>query len=432
MTFIHSHNDLVKKYYDEFSDKRYHNTQDNYLAILLPFKKNYINSTVASKSLNYIDSLLISDIIQETLKLNRIDILSYYQDHNYTPSVRSFHSTYFIIIICNIGYYYNIYDNTLSIISKPLPQNFELDINKIYILVISDILNLSRYYGDFSIYPSLLESGHLLENILNVLNKHQINSCLTPAPPNLMNYLNIDSRYNYIQYMIMLDLKNGVNDILDETFQIIYDERFAFDYNEFQDSKYLKDLIGYFNENPIISHKEFILEDYKKYIWNRNSGHNTIGNFNIRNSFSAFNPEKAIENIKSQNNLSSNINIYILEIQKNKLVIYSDSKERFSKNTSTNNILTNNQQFLDLSTFKYIVILTSPKNIDNIRENLICCGQIMQRFSLYIAQLNYSFRPMKNHNDANIKDILNLNDAHNINYIGVLCDSEPLQIHFEI
>lgn len=432
MTFTHSHNDLVKKYYAEFSDKRYQNTSNNYLAILLPFKKNYINSTIRSTPLSHINSLLICDIIQETMKLNRIDILSYYQDHNYTPSVRSFHSTYFIIIIRNIGYYYNIYDNTLSTVSKRFSQDFNLDINKIYILAISDILNLSRYYGDFSIYPSLLEAGHLLENILNVLNKHQINSHLTPACPNLMNYLSIDSRYNYIQYMMTLDVRENIKNSLDETYQPIYDERLAFDYNEFQDSKYLKELINYFNENPIISHKKFILEDYKRYIWHRNSGHNTIGNFNIRNDFSAFIPKTAIENVKSQNNLSSNINIYILEIQKNKLIIYNDNKEKFIKHVDTKDILSNNQQFLDLSTFKYIVILTSPKNINNIRESLLCCGQIMQRFSLYIAQLNYSFRPMKNHNDSQIKDILNLSDMHNINYIGVLCESEPLQIHFKI
>lgn len=52
----------------------------------------------------------------------------------------------------------------------------------------------------------------------------------------------------------------------------------------------------------------------------------------------------------------------------------------------------------------------------------------MQLTASYAGMVDYAFRPMKNHHDHYLKNVLSLEDDAEINFIGVVCNSPTHQL----
>jgi len=87
-----------------------------------------------------------------------------------------------------------------------------------------------------------------------------------------------------------------------------------------------------------------------------------------------------------------------------------------------NSFLGTNDQFLDLNTYEYLCVVYSERSSRPLRERILLCGASMQCVGLHVAQYNYGFRPMKNHNDDVIKSLLKLDSDYEINHTGLVME----------
>lgn len=431
-----------KDYFNRYSENRY---EMNHLVLLTPHRKYYdydfdyymqLSEGTEKTVLN-----LIGKIIKYTTKINRYDVLSRYNDHNSSPSARNYHSSEVYFIFNNRAYRYNYYKDRVEVIilqSKLFENN-----NKLHILGVSDIYNLSRFYSEFSFYLVGLDSGHVAYNVKTVLfdeeiqcrqvfayDQHLIAENLRRSPKDtVINYviscdssLLADDSTNMITKSVAdLDVTRYVKPKFD---QLIATEHLRKLMNEIRINDYVEDFdicTTYYPKNMSEVHRR------------RNSLHNVLGNFNWHSDYEKF----------DVNQLSKHLTEYICNshyAQKLEFAIVSKKNENYEiqKNSvdldelnqiwvsadELKNVLHNDHGFLDLRTFQHVVAIyaTDEKMIDVGLQNLLLgVGEMMQIVCLYSAEIDYGFRPLKNHNDDGIKRLLNLSGEHDkILYIGLL------------
>lgn len=377
---------------------------------------------------------LVSGIAEASLKINRYEILSRYQDHNNSPSTRNMHSCQLIFIIDSKIFFYDMYEDKFILLSSESQSTFLK--SKIYIIGFSDILNISRYYGEFSLYLSMLDAGHVLGNIKNFLsfNKLSWQQHLSFNYSVVFNkILNIDDCV-YGSFVIELERPNGELN-LGHFERGIERKRIAETkfFNEIKCSKHITEIISSINNGATdFQCKQYYPIDCNFHSSvNRNSAHNMVGNFNLNSDviLNKFEVATCLSRLNNFRNLISmnKINYCILEhhqITFQNGVVW-DKEVEFSK------VLYNDHQFFDLNTFnKVVVFYTEDKNIvrKGLLPILLSAGELMQGFCLYAAETGNAFRPMKNHHDSYLKKLLELNDDSEVNYIGVLCSSPIQQI----
>lgn len=441
------HNDMINmeiEYYTNYSSNRYKNTENNYLTILTPFRKEYINKA-NHKAADFLKSNpLIDSIIDNTVRIRRYDVLSRYQDHNNSPSVRSMHSCNILIISNENAYLYSIYEDELIWISGDITCNKD-DENKIFIVGLNDVLNLSRFYSEFCLYISNLDAGHVLYNIKHVLGRlsvdyyqySHINS------KDILDKLPLDRSTYFISFMLELDAPVVLNneDISNRTGKNL-DVRLQKNFDELAPTKYVKALLKeYANESThkkrYMDHKDIEFLPVSEKV-NRNSAHTMVGNFNLDESFTNFQVEHAMKLLKESERILSSPYIeysFLVRENENFLRLYGSNGETSIIAGDFSHIMFDDHRFFDLKTYKVVLICYSKTDSiyqTGLRNLLITCGEIMQITAIYASSAGYSFRPMKNHNDAYIKRILSLNDEYEVNYIGVLCNSPAKQISFDI
>ncbi|WP_339216614.1 hypothetical protein [Ornithinibacillus sp. FSL M8-0202] len=446
MNHILSHNPSIHQleldYYQSYSADRYTNSDNNNFTILIPFQKEFVNRDYLYNG--YIERYpqLIDDVIEHTLKIKRYDILSYYHDHNNSPSVRSLHTAKLLFLINGKFYYYNIYEEQLLLVSHSNIDEKYFKRDKLYIFGVSDVLNLARFYSEFALYASLLDAGHLLYNVKNVLlNKNidflqykEINSKY------IYKHINIDQRYSYISFGLEISLQNKVNLWTGcKSYSTGRDMRISISHNELRKSKYLDDLLNHYNSS-VYQGKFSIKTDNipffplsSKLI--RNSAHTTIGNHNYGEKFESFIPEDVLHYLmKSKKLFSSNGMEYcfLLKDDNGECIYWADSTTSNVK-IDFRKVMHDDHKFFDFKSYRIVFVCFSHRECvleNGLKNHLITSSELMQLVSLYAASIGYAFRPMKNHNDHYLKKILNLNSNYEINFIGVVCNSPIQQLSY--
>lgn len=431
---------LENTYYHNFSSDRYTSVEYTRSKFLIPFEKEYIHKGRNCDESNIIYPQMINDIIENTLKIKRFDLLCYYQDHNNSPSVRSLHTARLLFIIQGKFYYYSIYDDRLISISKDHSSSELFDDEKIYIFGLSDVLNLARYYGEFSLYISILDAGHLLYNVKNTLVGKNMDFYLYKRIPSkyIYEHVNIDSRTTYISFAIEISCKN-----LRMTEGIYFkqgcDRRLSLAYNELKSTRFLNDILHHYNDETETEKKHIRPRDIPflriPSTLTRTSAHTTVGNNNYGEMFERFDPKVVLDYIKRSNQLLCNpyIDYCFLVKKDNEEFIYWSDFSITPKKIDYRSVMYNEYKFFDLDSYRFIFICyTKTKYLkeNGLVNHLISSAEIMQLTALYADLTGYSFRPMKNHDDLYLKKILSLDEEMEINFMGVVCNSPIQQLSY--
>ncbi|WP_042142093.1 hypothetical protein [Paucisalibacillus sp. EB02] len=441
-----SHNTSIRKleteYYQSYSADRYINTDDSSFHILTPFNKEYINRD--NQHHGHIEQYiqLINDVIEHTLKIKRYDILSYYHDHNNSPSVRSLHTAKLLFLIDGLFYYYNIYDDQLLLVSHSEIDSSIYKRDRLYIFGLSDVLNLTRFYSEFSLYASFLDAGHLLYNVKNVLVNKNIDFLQFKKfnSKYLFENINIDSRYCYASFAIEISPEYKENQKMDKkAYVTARDKRLSVAHNELRPTKYLEEILAHYNSS-IDMEESYVNTNHipsfqltSKLI--RNSAHTTIGNHNYGEKFGQFNPVDVLTILKKSKSLFSSNGMeycFLIKTDKGEYVYWSDI-------TCTNlaidfrKIMYDDHKFFDFKTYNIVFLCFSDRNkvVENgLKNHLIPASEMMQLVALYSSSVGYAFRPMKNHHDHYLKNILTLGEQYEINFMGVVCNSPIQQLSY--
>lgn len=432
-------------YYRSYSADRYKNTNDNSFIILTPFSKEYIYKDLRDEGHIDMYSQLIDEVIEHTLKIKRYDILSYYHDHNNSPSVRSLHTAKLLFLIKGKFYYYNIYDDQLLLVSdiEIDAQVFKKD--RMYIFGVSDVLNLARFYSEFSFYATLLDAGHLLYNVKNVLVNKNIDFCQLKEINSkyVYEHIKIDSRYSYISFGLELSPHYKENQMLSRKHYVSgQDKRLSIAHNELSTTAYLNTLLSNYNNSTNIMDGNFIKTDNIPFIQlssklTRNSAHTTIGNHNYGEKFESFIPEDALNYLKRSKDLFSSDGMeycFLLKNDKGEYIYWSDFT---TTNTAIDfrRVMYEDHNFFDFNSYRIVFICFSNREKaeeNGLKNHLITSAEMMQLVALYAASVGYAFRPMKNHNDHFLSNLLNLDDKYEINFMGVVCNSPIQQLSYHL
>ncbi|WP_427338054.1 hypothetical protein [Caloranaerobacter sp. DY30410] len=126
-----------------------------------------INKKILDKKVFYTDEIFsnISNAIKYTL-----GILSYQYDNPYiyhrgVPSARNVHPNECYVIYRGHALRYNPKINEFEYIT-----NIDFFTNNIYIILISDLWRIMKFYGEFGLALSILDSGHILSQLKQLLN----------------------------------------------------------------------------------------------------------------------------------------------------------------------------------------------------------------------------------------------------------------------
>lgn len=434
-----------KEYFERYSEDRY---DMNHLVLLTPQRKYYgydfDYSIPLAEGTDKTILNLISKIVRYTTRISRYDVLSRYNDHNSSPSARNYHSSEIYFVFKDKSYRYNYFKDRLEIIEQK-SRLFKDD--RLYILGVSDVYNLSRFYSEFSFYLVGLDSGHVAYNAKTVLFDEGIKSF------QLFNYdqqfiseeLNRSKKDTVINYVIGCEVGSLLNDLeyikeknLKDKEEYRYtkpdfDQLIATDHlRNLMDEVKINDYVNNF-EIPVTYYPEDMMETHR----NRNSLHNVLGNFNPHIGYESFDAKVLTEKIAdyiSKTDYARKLNFRIISKDSNHI----DQDEARNKDESCKqswvpkeelqNVLHNDHAFLDLRTFNHVVVVYSTDGdiLDVGLQNLLLgVGEVMQIACLYSAENGYGFRPLKNHNDGGIKNILGLDHKDDkILYIGLLgCNS---------
>lgn len=430
------------KYYCDYSAERYKNTNDSSQIILTPFNKEYIFQDSGDKGQIERYSQLIDEVIEHTLKIKRFDVLSYYHDHNNSPSVRSLHSAKLMFLINGYFYYYHLYDNQLLLVSETVMDDGLFKKDRLYIFGVSDLLNLARFYSEFSFYASILDAGHLLYNVKNVLvNKNidfhqykEINS------RDVFDHIKVDSRYSYISFCLEICPEYQENQMsTQKSYSTGYDKRLSVPHNEFVTTKYLREILAQYNDSTSMV-SGYIKSDHIPFFslsskLVRNSAHTTIGNHNDGQTFDAFKQEEVLHYLKKSKDLFSSDSMEYCILYKNDKgeFIYWSDLTASKVSIDYQRIMYNDHKFFDMSSYSIVFVCFSNREKivqGNLKNHLITSSEMMQLVALYSSSVGYAFRPMKNHNDSYLKEVLNLDERYEINFMGVVCNSPIQQLSY--
>ncbi|MFK3937450.1 hypothetical protein ACI2JA_08030 [Alkalihalobacillus sp. NPDC078783] len=442
MNRIHSLNDEATrdkevKYYREYSGDRYTSTVNHYLTILLPFSKQYIKKSKCDIELNEKFPDFISAIINNCLRIRRFDVLSYYNDHNNSPSARSLHSGTLIFIMNSQAYYYSLYDDELLLISKRELDADRYSRDKVYIVGISDVLNLARIYSEFSLYISMLDAGHLLYNVKNVVGSRKMNFYQAKSIDGnyLKENLNFDSRYTYPSFQLEIDLEiSSIPDV-----QRGIDLRRVVAHDELRCTRHLRGILDKYNECSSIDRAHYSVENvsFFKPIHTliRNSAHTTIGNNNFGESFSRFHIEYILQFLDQSKKIISGNGLeycFLLKEEDTVTVYWADGTGE-AKDIQFDQVMKHDHRFFQMDSYSIVFVCFSKEKSmlnNGLRSHLLSCGEMMQQVSLYASTVGYAFRPMKNHNDEYLLERLQLGSDYEINYMGVVCNSPVQQLSY--
>ncbi|WP_057491439.1 hypothetical protein [Streptococcus orisasini] len=420
---------VLESYIELFLDERYMNTSGKQNVILTPFNKNYFKCNISEEKY-YTENLVLKEMIENTLEIYRIDFLSYYQDHNYSPSVRSLHSSGFLILHDELVYYFDIYESNFRIIAH-LNLGIEYK-NKSFIIGFSDIYNVHRFYKSFSVMATLLENGHLLFNLQTVLNSNRIDYSFCYSKKLVDMLSEVMPATFYFSYII--SFSNFDFSPLEKYKEFAYDIR----NNQFQLLSMERDtqrVLNALNKIPTKSIKisendNILLNNFK----NLGSGHNVIGNWNLDENFDSI----SIKEVRNKLNLMIKetqskhlINFYLLEEESsNRYKVYSNNGEcQILELDDVNKYFNDSSKNIDFNTMKYFVFFTSTvKNNHNYKELLLNIGQYMQYIYAYSSSKGYKFRPFKSHNDEMILKDITFNKDELVLYSGVFLSDEIIQL----
>jgi len=417
---------LEFEYYKCYSRGRYGLT---HLTHLTPFVKRpyFSGGTVACPASGTELESLLDRLTAATLRINRFDILSRYQDHNSSPSTRNMHSCQLLFVIDGNVHFYDLYEDRFYLTdSEKLGREWDRD--AVYVIGLSDLLNISRYYGEFSLYLSLLDAGHVLGNAKNALTAADIPYVTyeSPGAKGVLDRLGTPTDSLYASFMLELERPAGEMELrgTPRTGRIPTLKRF----DELKPTIFVSPLLRKFRFASAKGRKQAEHRPPREALpieRLRSSAHTMIGNFNLSERFERFKAEEARRVLLDAVRQSSNPALRFCIAERHRLLMDDGSVKNGP--IDFGRILHNDHEFFDLSTYSYVVVCFSEdRRIEDcgLLPVLLAAGELMQAACLYSAGQGYAFRPMKNHNDEYLKEVLELNDGWEINYIGVLCGSE--------
>lgn len=424
-------------YYQKYSADRYKNTENQYLTILTPFKKQYLCPSNSIDEIFMKHNVIIDELIKHTLKIRRYDLLSRYHDHNNSPSVRCMRSCSVLFIYNNYAFMYDIYKDVMIRISN----NVSMGTNSNLIVIgLNDLLNLVRFYSGFSLYISTLDAGHVLYNI-----KHVLGTLAVPyqeytqiGSKYILEQLPLDTSSMYVSFMLELELSEKLD--IDTNTQAVkgtVDVRSHRKFSEIAPLEDLKLLLDSYAAETVSSSRRLSPNAVIPFLpldktLNRNSAHSMVGNFNLNEKFERFNSAELMNLLHHSREVlvCPDVEYSLLVKNEHHTTVFHSNGKHTSVESNFSKIMYNDHRFFDLKTYKIVLICyskTSHIQQYGLRNLLLTCGEIMQVAGLYSSSLGYAFRPMKNHNDEYIKGLLQLSEEYEVNYIGVVCNSSVKQ-----
>lgn len=430
---------LAVDYLEDYSERRYQSVDNHRLLVMEPFQKKLRIFSNRHLSKNFRTNRLVKQLVKGSMQVRRIDFLSRYQEHNDSPSARNLHSALLLFVYQKQVYYYDLFQCQLYNVGQTNAPFFEQDY--LYVLGLHTLKNLCRYYGEFALYLSLLDGGHLLANVKNCLygleNDFELTAGLSWK--SLFGEVEVEDNRLFLSFAVKVSLTEALES---ETFPPVEQSRKTKEaYNYLKYSRYIDRLLLDFNtegrRTKWIKRKPGTYRHFSEATFlNRTSAHNMVGNYNKITTYEGFSIEEALvelEKIKA-NYCSSALQYAFIVNTRDRLMIWKDGGQ-VEENGNFGEILYNDHDFFDLATYRIAFVCYSSRQEtlnEGIVQQLLSVGEAMQFVGVLAAEQGYAFRPMKNHNDDYLKKIMQLTAAEDIQYIGVLCDESVQQLSVKI
>ncbi len=425
---------LEKTYLQNYTENRYRSVSSSKVFILNPFEKSQHIFMNKIKDELFFKNSIITEIIKFSLEVNRVDFMSRYQEHNNSPSARNLHSAQVLFIYKKRIYYYDIFSREIYWVGDD--ESFAYS-EKLYLVGFHQLKNLSRYYGEFSMYLTLLDGGHLLFNIKNILRLNEISHRQSVGGLNELSLDNICCDKNiFTSFILEIDLEQELDYEKENTLLTRKDD---FDsYNYLSGTSILEQLISVYRNPPKNNWQDVEQEELKVFcstsLQNRSSCHNMIGNYNRKNLRLEIPLSDVMQDLKriNQTLLSSNVEVAFLRKLNQDFIEIVKVDEVYQTKGNLSLILNNDHDYFDIESYGGVFVCFGKRSKtleDGIQSYLLSVSEIMQYLSLYISEAKRGFRPMKNYDDKYLKQVLRLNKQDDINYIGSICDNNVNQLN---
>lgn len=356
---------------------------------------------------------LLFHLIDQTIRINRMDFSSQYLLHNNVASARNKHSSEFFLVYDQGLLKYDLYLDQLFFLGKVNQAVFKP--GELYLIGLTDLKNLTRHYSEFSLYLGLLDAGHVLGNLKTVLASQGLSM-------KQIFHMDLSSLEPYVDefclmpFVLWVDVAGMAND-LSLTEQISeLPERPRLSFRESAHYHHLAGAIKEINrcagtqttkviEWPVIKQLDALLRA-------RQSAHTLVGNFNFTDhEFERVDPE-VINHLISQ--CQPGLSAGGLEVR------LIDLKQI----AQANRLIHDSEDFFNAASYRYAIAAYVRQEMlqDGLFSHVaLAAGELFQLIGIHFSQLGYAFRPLKNHSDCEIKQVLDLPpDQTRIIYFGLV------------
>ncbi len=167
---------IDQQYLDRFGEDRYKQSLSVAQVDEEPLFNNHLDVIDMKflKELGKSDgwSSIIYDLYYYLEMIQRIDFFSKYYFHSFSPKARNIDSLKLVFVHKTHMFVYKALTDKVYVYHQEYFKG--LNAERDYLVIVNDNRQLQKYYGEFSLMLSLLNTGHYLYNLDYVLNGHQI------------------------------------------------------------------------------------------------------------------------------------------------------------------------------------------------------------------------------------------------------------------
>lgn len=392
-----------------------------------------------------------ADIVWKSLRLSRIEPENPYLFHTNIPSARGLNS--------NEVFYIEVENNqlTVSVYHREMdqfvviyfgPTEYKEKSNELWILFNKG--NIGNVYGDFGYVLSLLDTGHFINQTSLIASHHHETISISYDDFDDLG-LNLTNMDFHILAKIKLSKKlpSFSNKLLTKEFSrglCTYTVNHAGDFRTSTLNDYLQLLLKGSRYSFIENNNVDCIRYFKNLdtaMFNRTSNQSPQG-------YSSFllhkDPKEVSQLIEyicvclQSLTIHRSFSVLLLDLERKGndtgVFISNDTIEEVSlKGFSKKRILQDGQDYLELNDCKYIIYTMIHNDIFHIQSglnySLIKSAEIIHAISLYLTELSYDTRPMKNINERYLEDYFKLEDKL-VTYMLIAGKSHNYNLHLKI
>ncbi|WP_217581449.1 hypothetical protein [Lysinibacillus sp. GbtcB16] len=370
---------IDQQYLDRFGEDRYKQSLSVAQVDEEPLFNNHLDVIDMKflKELGKSDgwSSIIYDLYYYLEMIQRIDFFSKYYFHSFSPKARNIDSLKLVFVHKTHMFVYKALTDKVYVYHQEYFKG--LNAERDYLVIVNDNRQLQKYYGEFSLMLSLLNTGHYLYNLDYVLNGHQIrHRKLTTA--------SLGKPVEFVTIPLVLEIA------LDQEYHLSTTDIKAQPETEFFRRR--------------VSEQNIKGDAVVKKLMSANTHHRILQEFQAAvQDYPGIGLWTFIDNI-------TDVKSGFYRIRETCEFIQPKGKLMYTK------MLQEYQDFTNLEGMYYWLFFTFEKSGQDYDDIFLRMGHFAQHLSIIAAKYGLAARGIKNYNDKIIKEKFNLENNEQLGY----------------